>query len=63
YFAIIFGSIQKYLKNHTIQPQGMDKDSNKAFQQYILVKNPYRNAVAALIYASFIKCKRASSYQ
>ncbi|KDT47811.1 hypothetical protein AD43_5004 [Escherichia coli 3-105-05_S4_C3] len=36
---------------------------NKAFQQYILVKNPYRNAVAALIYASFIKCKRASSYQ
>lgn len=35
----------------------MDKDSNKAFQQYILVKNPYRNAVAALIYASFINVK------
>ncbi|EFC6962023.1 hypothetical protein DFZ02_25205 [Escherichia coli] len=47
----------------TIQPQGMDEDSKKAFQQYMLVKNPYRNAVAALIYASFIKCKRASSYQ
>jgi hypothetical protein len=41
----------------------MDEDSKKAFQQYMLVKNPYRNAVAALIYASFIKCKRASSYQ